>query len=299
MSVLISKKCRMKDELHIMNRQGVSVEQSYQLCRKIAKESGSNFYQGMWFTLDRNKRDALFSVYAWMRAIDDIADGDLEMEEKIKQLHAFYQQTEQLYSESTPPSDTSFWLAFHNTIQHYPIPLEYFRDMLLGQLQSIQQSSYATFDDLYEYCYRVASTVGLICISIWGYEGGNAAQKMAEYRGIALQLTNIVRDVHLDAQEGKWFIPAEWMGETTGLEQALNKMIAQAEYYYTASKKLEKMVSKRGSLSLLLMTYSYASLLDKIKKQPQEVLRGHRIRLTRTEKLTLCITGIFRWCFAT
>jgi phytoene synthase len=76
------------------HRQGVSVELSYQLCRKIAKESGSNFYQGMWFTLDRHKREALFSIYAWMRAIDDIADGDLILEEKIKLLHDFFDQTE-------------------------------------------------------------------------------------------------------------------------------------------------------------------------------------------------------------
>lgn len=298
MRVFNIQRCRMRDRLQIMNRQEAIVEQSYQLCRKIAKESGSNFYQGMWFTLDKNKRNALFSIYAWMRAIDDIADGHLEIEEKIQRLHAFYQQTECLYAESPNLNQASFWLALQRTIQRYAIPQAYFRDMLLGQLQSIQQSSYATFADLYEYCYRVASTVGLICIAIWGYEGGGSAQKMAEYRGIALQLTNIIRDVHLDAQEGQCFIPAEWMGKNEALEPALHKMIEQAEYYYGASKKLEQMVSKRGSLSLLLMTHSYVSLLDKIKKQPQQVLNGQRVQLTRMEKLRLCIMGIYRWCIA-
>lgn len=288
----------MKDRLQIMNRQEVIVAQSYQLCRTIAKESGSNFYQGMWFTLDKNKRNALFAIYAWMREIDDIADGPLELEEKIKQLHLFYQQTEQLYAESSVLNQVSFWVALQHAIRCYAIPQAYFRDMLLGQLQSIQQKTYATFADLYEYCYRVASTVGLICIAIWGYQGGGSAQKMAEYRGIALQLTNIIRDVHLDAQEGQCFIPTEWMGQHDALAPALDKMIEQAEYYYNASKKLEKMVSKRGSLSLLLMTHVYASLLDKIKKQPQQVLQGLRIQLSRMEKLRLCITGIFRWCFA-
>lgn len=281
-----------------MNRQGVSIEQSYQLCRKIAKESGSNFYQGMWFTLDKNKRHALFSIYAWMRAIDDIADGNLNLEDKTQQLQHFFQQTEQLYTHATPINQTSFWVALHHTIQHYPIPLTYFREMYLGQIQSIEQHSYATFAELYEYCYRVASIVGLICISIWGYEGGGAAQQLAEYRGIALQLTNIIRDVHLDAQEGKVFIPAEWIENQTEMKQAFHKMIEQAEYYYQASKNLETLVSKRGSLSLVLMTCSYALLLNKIKKQPQEVLNGQAIRLSRTEKLTLCITGIFKWYFA-
>lgn len=280
-----------------MKRQEVSIKQSYQLCRKIAKESGSNFYQGMWFTLDKNKRYALFSIYAWMRAIDDIADGNLTFEDKIKQLQLFFQQTEQLYTHAIPIKEGSFWVALHHTIQHYPIPLTYFREMYLGQIQSIEQHSYATFSELYEYCYRVASIVGLICIAIWGYQGGGAAQQLAEYRGIALQLTNIIRDVHLDGKEGKVFIPAEWVESQVELKYALHKMIEQAEYYYQASKKLETLVSKRGSLSLVLMTCSYTSLLNKIKKRPEEVLNGQTIQLTRTEKLSLCITGIFKWCF--
>lgn len=281
-----------------MNRQGVELAQSYQLCRKIAKESGSNFYQGMWFTLNRNKRYALFAIYAWMRAIDDIADGNLESNEKLQQLHTFYQRTEQLYADSLPTNENSFWPALHHTIHHYPIPLVYFHEMYLGQLQSIEQNTYATFSDLYQYCYRVASIVGLICISVWGYRGGNVTQQLAEYRGIALQLTNIVRDVHMDAKEGKLYIPKEWMAQQGELEQALHKVILQAEYYYQASKKLEGMVSRRGSLSLQLMTCSYTALLNKIKKKPQAVLNGQIIRLTKREKLTLCITGIFKWCFA-
>lgn len=281
-----------------MNRQEVELAQSYQLCRKIAKESGSNFYQGMWFTLNRNKRYALFAIYAWMRAIDDIADGTIDSDEKIQQLNAFYQRTEQLYTNNFPSADQSFWLALHHTIQHYPVPLIYFRDMYLGQLQSIQQNSYATFSDLYQYCYRVASIVGLICIAIWGYSGGNVTQQLAEYRGIALQLTNIVRDVYADTKEGKLYIPEEWLTQKGELEQALNEMILRAEYYYQASKKLDSMVSKRGSLSLQLMTCSYAALLNKIKQKPQDVLNGQVIRLTKREKLTLCITGIFKWCFA-
>lgn len=289
-----------KDEGQVMSmkRQGVSVERSYQLCRKIAKESGSNFYQGMWFTLDRHKRQALFSIYAWMRAIDDIADGDLELEEKTKQLHDFFHQTEKLYTEPAHLNEATFWLALQHTIRQYPIPLTYFREMFLGQLQSIQQNTYATFPELYQYCYRVASIVGLICVSIWGYEGGNAVLQLAEYRGVALQLTNIVRDVYADAQEGKLFIPAEWIEKQEELEQALNKTIEQAEYYYQASRNLDKMVSRRGSLSLQLMTASYVVLLSKIKKMPQEVLKGNTIKLSRTEKLTVCITGIVKWCFA-
>lgn len=283
-----------------MMKQGDSIGRSYQLCRKIARESGSNFYHGMWFTLDRNKRFALFAVYAWMRAIDDIADGDLEHNAKLNQLQTFFQQTENLYTDDPVDfDDTSFWLALQDTIRHYPLPLSYFREMYLGQIQSIEQNAYATFSDLYQYCYRVASIVGLICVSIWGYKGGARALQLAEYRGIALQLTNIIRDVYKDRKEGKLFIPTEWVEKKEELDCALQKMIAQAEYYYQASSRLDRMVSKRGSLSLQLMTHSYVILLSKIKKTPHKVLQGQIIQLTRSEKLTLCIMGIFKWCWAT
>lgn len=282
-----------------MVKQGDSIERSYQLCRKIAKQSGSNFYQGMWFTLNRNKRFALFAVYAWMRAIDDIADGDLEHNQKLNQIHIFFQQTENLYTDPVNLDNNSFWLALQDTIRHYPIPLSYFREMYLGQIQSIEQDVYVTFSDLYQYCYRVASIVGLICVSIWGYKGGDTALKLAEYRGIALQLTNIIRDVYKDRKEGKLFIPTEWVEKNEKLDSALQKMILQAEYYYQASSKLDRMVSRRGSLSLQLMTNSYIILLSKIKKTPNQVLEGQMIKLTRSEKLTLCITGIFKWCLAT
>lgn len=279
-----------------MKRHEVVVARAYQACSDIARNSGSNFYRGMSFTLNRHKRLALFSVYAWMRAIDDIADGDLSRDEKMTKIHVFYDKTAALYSGSLDLESASLWMALNHTIHHYTLPLSYFHDMFLGQLQSIEQNSYANFEELYQYCYRVASVVGLICISIWGYEGGAAALKLAEYRGIALQLTNIIRDVYQDTQEGKSYIPAEWMGsEPRG---AWDEMVEQAEHYYEASRDLERMVSRSGRLSLQLMTGSYELLLHKMKKKPQEVLQGQMVGLSKSEKLGLCFKEMLKWCLA-
>src|SRR5580704_15971307 len=185
-----------------------NIEASYLYCRELVKQSGSNFYYGMWLTLNKEKRDSLFAVYAWMRAIDDIADSELSEEEKIRQLNSFYRTTENILQ--TPPlfeheahfvdNLHSFWPAFQQTILKYNISISYFHDMFVGQLQSVQQNRYDNFPDLYQYCYRVAASVGLACIAIWGYKGGELTRKMAEYRGIAFQLTNVVRDVHADAK---------------------------------------------------------------------------------------------------
>ncbi len=293
-----------------------NMEQSYLHCRELVKKSGSNFYYGMWLTLNKEKRDSLFAIYAWMRAIDDIADSDSPEDEKIKQLNDFYRKTEAILNASSfdeqelLPEDTlhSFWPAFQQTIIRYNISFSYFHDMFVGQLQSIQQNRYENFLDLYQYCYRVAASVGLACIAIWGYKGGELTQKMAEYRGIALQLTNVVRDVSADAKNGKLFIPLEWVEHDEDIShqmvvdneeeviKAVNEIISQAEHYYEKSRQLERHVSRTGSLSLRVMTKTYFSLLKKIKKNPQLILENRKIKLNRFEKLSTCFSGIVQWC---
>ena len=251
-----------------------------------------------------------------MRSIDDIADSVLCSEEKIKLLNDFYQTTKAVFSPQTHAGmidpfvwdKSSFWPAFQQTVQVYQIPFRYFEDMFLGQLQSVQQNSYQNFPDLYQYCYRVAATVGLACLSIWGCQGGETAKKLAEYRGIALQLINVARDIYWDACVGKSFIPLTLMGghEVLSVEQlvlhedsvakAVGLIIEQAEYYYQQSRSLEQLVSKKGSLSLFIMSQNYWIILKKIKKNPRLVLGKKTITLRPFEKVFLCIKGIVKWC---
>lgn len=295
-------------------------ELSFDHCRNIVKKSGSSFYYGMWLTLNKDKRNALFVIYAWMRNIDDVADGSLAKEEKIKQLKEFFHRTELICHAFTVNEASSFdfyrhdslWPAFHQTLLTYNLSSSYFRDMFTGQLQSIQQSRYDTFLELYQYCYRVASSVGLICVSIWGYEGGASTLKMAEYRGVALQLINVARDICSDVTSGTLFVPAEWInGErehftkllfshdkhSVEIIPTLRKIIDSAEYYYHESIGLERNVSRTGSLSLRVMTSTYWALLKKIKKNPELLLQPKKIKLNRFEKIRVCFLGFIQWCW--
>ena len=300
------------------------LERSYQYCREIVKQSGSNFYYGMWLTLNKKKRNALFAIYAWMRTIDDIADSPLPNEEKIAQLNDFYQTTNVIL-ETNPSihhqhmnaqgdvqamtTQELFWPAFRQTIMEYALSPDYFKHMFLGQLQSVQQNQYDTFDALYEYCYRVAASVGQICICIWGYKGGKSTLKMAEYRGVALQLTNIIRDFEKDRANGVLFIPEEWMQNaqtsshsqihtlnTIEANQMLQQLITHAEYYYNESRDLERNISRIGSLSLRVMTKSYRLLLTKLRKNPQALGKNKDISLNQFEKISVCFVSFFQWC---
>lgn len=292
------------------------LKKSHRSCRAIVKKSGSNFYYGMWLTLDKKKRDALFSIYAWMRAIDDIADSPLPNKEKIHQLNDFYQTTISVIEQKIPTYNNridfdSFWPAFQQTIHEYAISLEYFKHMFLGQIQSVQQYTYDNFADLYQYCYRVAATVGFVCIAIWGYKGGESTLKLAEYRGIALQLINVVRDIQNDVLNNhKFFIPKDWFNheesliaqlikskDKTLLMPLVQEIIGRAEYYYEASRELEHRVSRTGSLSLRVMSRTYFSLLQKIKKNPYLVLRGEKVKLNHFEKISISLLCFVQWCF--
>lgn len=282
------------------------LEHSYRCCARIAQASGSNFYLGMLLT-PKDKRNAMFAVYAWMREIDDIADSQINPREKIKQLIQFYRQTERVIAIDEESEDAllqeNYWLAFRQTIIDYQIPERYLKEMFYGQLQTIKQKTFKTFSDLYQYCYRVASTVGLICIKIWGYQGGEQTEKLAEYRGIALQLTNILRDVYQDAAEGQIFIPDEFfvnkhltpkeimLNKNQVIKDAIHKIIVKAAYYYKMSEKLEQYVARDGLLCLQVMTNVYHSLFNKIKRNPHSIFCNKRVGLSHLSKFYICLSS--------
>lgn len=273
---------------------------SHQYCQTLAKNSGSNFYYGMLLIPNQQKRQALFSIYAWMREIDDIADGEQPLEKKTLQLNQLYQQTEHfLTAESSENTDT-FWLALRETVQTYQIPLCHFYDMLQGQLQSTQEIHFHHFDDLYQYCYRVASTVGLICLKIWGTKTEAHVSKLAEYCGIALQLTNILRDIHTDALQGKVFIPHDFarlspeiiltQPTAPAVQQAILSLITLTEHYYQQSRTLEQYIETDSIFSMMMMTEFYRALFKKIKKNPMVTLQPTPLRLSRLKKISIYAT---------
>lgn len=278
---------------------------SFDYCRELTKERAKNFYYGLK-VVPEPKRSAMFAVYAWMRRADDLVDSEGTIEQKQQRANQFRQQTVSLYNESdSVPDNDQIWAAFKHTILKYEIPVQYLHDMIDGQLQDLEVNRYPNFDSLYDYCYKVASVVGLTSLQVWGYRGGQATRKLAEYRGIAFQLTNILRDILEDAQNDRVYVPAEdfevynlspsmfTLGKPENCLVGLQNVIQRAEHYYKLSAPLENYVSPDGRACLWAMTAIYRGLLDKIAANPMLVLTGERIRLSKFRKLCIAFRASY------
>ena len=191
---------------------------SFEHCRRITRTRARNFYYGLKPTPEP-KRSALYAIYAFMRACDDMADeptndGSAATRSVIESFRLKMDriltgsEAQQEYTDGAGGFDL-LWPAFKHTMTTYPIDPAYMHAMLDGQLRDLDKSDFQTFDQLYDYCYKVASIVGLTCISVWGYSGGEQTRRLAEYRGIAFQLTNILRDLTEDADRNRIYLPTE------------------------------------------------------------------------------------------
>jgi phytoene synthase len=275
------------------------IRQSSLHCAQLSKAEARNFYYGMKL-VPEPKRSSMFALYAWMRMADDITDATGETEAKAETLRVFMETTRQATDPDLSGVDRlpggAIWPAMRQMVLQDQMPMEYLQGMIDGQLMDGSPVRYETFDQLYDYCYKVASVVGLACIQIWGHEGGEETRKMAEWRGIAFQLTNICRDVMEDVSRDRVYLPAEdfdvhelnpsmfELGSRDDVLPGLKKVIARAETYYEKSEPLAARVHKDGRPCLWAMTEIYHRLLKKISANPTAVLSGKRVRLSKTTK---------------
>lgn len=271
-----------------------SVEQSKAHCHEVVRKRARNFYYGLRLTPEP-KRSALYAVYAWMRRADDLVDEAGSEAEKLERLAEFERQTRSVLGGGAMP-DAPFWPAIGEAVERYEVPLKYLEQMIEGQRVDLRKTRYATFDELYDYCYKVASTVGLTCIEIWGYEGEAETRQLAEWRGIAFQLTNILRDIREDAQRDRVYLPAEdfdvfeltpsmfLFGPQTDAMAGIRKTVARAADYYDRSAALADRVHPDGRPCLWAMTSIYQGIFEKIQRRPASVLEQSRVRLASWRK---------------
>jgi len=268
-------------------------------CRDVVKLRAKNFYYGLKL-VPEPKRSACYALYAWMRLADDLADEAGDAEAKEKTLQTFWRQTQQAIDPGLDDlvelPDDLLWPAVRDMVLRYELPEQYLRAMIDGQLLDQHKTRYAGFDELYDYCYKVASVVGLSCITIWGYEGGEDTRQLSEWRGIAFQLTNILRDVLEDAERDRVYIPAEayelfeinptmfTMGEKREALIGIRDLAERAAAYYEKSAPLDAKVHSDGRPCLRAMTGIYRALLKKIRKHPEQVLTGQRVRIGKLHK---------------
>ena len=270
------------------------LELAYNHCQRITKERARNFYY-TFMPLPADKRRAIYAVYAYCRLCDDIADGDLPIEAKRREFEGVRRnlQVGEASGENAP-----MYRALHDTARRFDIPYRYFEEILEGVEMDMVKSRFASFDELREYCYKVASVVGLVCIRVFGFDDPKAKQYAVEM-GLAMQLTNILRDVKEDGGRGRIYIPMDEMqrfnytetqmlrGEMTeGFTALMAYQAGRARMYFESSRRLFPLISPDARACPELMHATYGSILERIAQSGYDVFE-RRIGLNKGEKLLL------------
>jgi phytoene synthase len=286
---------------------------AYSVCRSITRRAAKNFYYG-FLVLPRHKRDALSAVYAFMRHCEDNSDElGPTMPERRQRLSAWLKDLHRVLGGEV--SDDPVLLALADTVQRFKIPVGLLEQLAYGTGMDVEEAPersrgvhYQTFDDLYLYCYRVASVVGLICIQIFGYQDP-VAEELAERCGVAFQLTNIIRDVKEDAAMGRVYLPEDDLARfgrsaaelSNGCDPARFRPVLQMEAeraydFYRAADKLLPLIEEDSQPALWVLVTIYRRLLDKIARRKYNVFR-QKIHLTKAEKLNILGRGFLRRVF--
>lgn len=272
---------------------------SYRSAETVAR-SRSNFYYS-FVVLPSNKRRAFCAVYAFMRYCDDISDGNESYGSKQIQLRDWRSQLDAVFANNV--GENPILPAFRDTVTNFSIPAQYFHWIIDGAEMDLDVVQYETFQDLYQYCFNVASAVGLVCLQIFGFSD-ERAKEYAEKCGIAFQLTNILRDVKEDAENGRIYLPKEDLGKFGYTAEDLRQGVVderfrklmkfeveRAREYYAAARNLLPMVDSSSRPALWAMIKIYESILDRIEKQQYDVF-SKRIRLSGAEKTAIAIKAL-------
>ena len=274
-------------------RNGASLDADYERCAEITRRSRSSFYYA-FILLSPERRRALNAVYAFCRFIDDIAD-DESIREPAALLTRWREELDRVYA-GVPTRALSRALA--DSARRFAIPRVHFEEIIAGVEMDLSRTRYQTFEDLRPYCYRVASALGLICIEIFGYRNPSA-KLYAENLGLALQLTNILRDVREDAERGRIYLPLEDLARFKVSEEEIlggvyspnfvRLMDFEAkrarELYALAQSELAA-EDRATLLTAEAMRLIYAALLERIIKSNYRVL-DRRQSLSAPHKLYL------------
>jgi squalene synthase HpnC len=274
------------------------VRESYAECNRIARAARSSFYLA-FFGLRKEKRNALCALYAFMRLIDDVSDEPGDLESKRQALARWRGMLDQAIGGET--GGHAVLPALADTIERFHIPTRYFHDLVLGAEMDLTVTTYATFDRLSEYCYRVAGTVGLTCLHVFGFSDPKAPD-LAERLGLAFQLTNIIRDVDSDYAMARIYLPQEDLNRfgiraeelrgpiTSKLQELLEFEAERAWQMYQDGAPLVGLVNADSRATLWALVRTYSSLLARIEEREFDVFSG-RISLSSAEKIQYLLTA--------
>jgi phytoene synthase len=315
---------------------GDALAEAYSHCESVTRRQAANFYYGIRL-LPRERRRAMCAVYAFARRVDDIGDGPLEPQEKLRRLDAESQALDALEREGTaaPASGDPVMLALADAYARFSLPAGALGELIDGVRMDVEGVDYERFDELVLYCRRVAGAIGRVCLAIFGLRGDSgvdavSAERLADDLGVAMQLTNILRDVGEDAENGRVYLPAEDLRRfgliagdssagaepgTAALLAAIAKSAAlrdgsgapgaaaerlpalvsfeaeRARQWFQRGVALAPLLDRRSAACVLAMAGIYRRLLDRIEAQPEEAIR-RRISLPTREKAWVAARGM-------
>jgi len=276
-----------------------SLEKSYRYCQQQSRGSASSFYWSFRL-LPVVKRKAMCALYAYSRHTDDLGDSDEPSESRRQALTDWRSSLERALAGQC---DGLLWPALVDATTRYRIPHEYLFAILDGVAMDIDPCRYESFDDLRRYCYHVASAVGLACIHIWGFHDRRACA-LAEECGVALQMTNILRDLEEDAKQGRVYLPQQDLQRFGYSEQELKRGVVDARFrklmrfeidrteqlFFKAEPILQYLhVDGRRACAAMLATYR--GLLGEIRRRDGDVF-GRKVRLPKWRKLALFVAAL-------
>ncbi|MBR79891.1 MAG: hypothetical protein CMA88_03800 [Euryarchaeota archaeon] len=318
------------------------INTSYEFCEELTRREAGNFYHSFKYLPDE-KRKSIMAYYAFCRRADDIADGDFvdvfpggssddpesmayresierlspgvpvldrsTYNDKMSQLFYYRKKLSTAYTNLT--STDPIFIALKDTVRRHGIQRQLLDDMISGMENDFHKNRYQTFEELYSYCYRVASTVGLVCIEIYGFDD-HRAKEYAESWGVFMQLINIIRDVAEDAERDRIYLPlddlARWgiseqdiksgkeLLKHPGWAPFVEEYLERADGYRQRAFKLLSHLDKSARYSPAAMASFYQSIMTKITKKKGDVFT-ERIQLTKTEKIILAAYVYVRYRF--
>jgi phytoene synthase len=286
---------------------------AYELSERITRSQARNFYYGIRL-LPGDKRRAMSAVYAFARRVDDVGDGSLAPEEKLRRLDALTGTLGELPGGDPGSPDDPVLVALADASRRFALPADALSELVAGVRMDVVGESYDQFDELVLYCRRVAGGIGRLCLAIFGWRdvrAGSWVPFAADDLGVAMQLTNILRDLHEDAARGRVYLPREDLlrfglledpvaiegaqpelarsllslpSSSAAFEELIAFEVARAREWFARGMSLLEQLDRRSSACVLAMIGIYRRLLDRMAARPATTLEG-RLSLPAREKV--------------
>ncbi len=274
----------------------MNADAAYRQCEAITRHEAKNFAYGIRL-LKEPERHALSAVYALARRIDDIGDGDAPAAQRLEDLAAVRKDLEPISADTDDP----VLAGVAHAAARYGLPMAAFGELIDGCVLDVEGAEYATIDDLVGYCRRVAGSVGRLSLAIFGVDDVHVANPLADDLGVALQLTNILRDIIEDGERGRVYLPtedAETVGcppDLSGPPSAVADLVTfecvRAREWFDRGLQLLPLLDRRSRACVSAMAGIYRRLLTRIERDPMAVTRG-RVSLPAWEKGYIALRSI-------